>query len=110
MANGAERPPQFPCVIDAATGKIETQGTPKGKRVRINLATIEDAHRELGRVYREMRTGKIPADVGTKLTFTLRTLCEIKMLASMKQRLAMLEQQLAQRSDLVAIGDDEVSQ
>lgn len=54
-----------PTTIDGSTGKPDP--TPQ----TIHLKTADDIRLEMGKVYREMRTGRLPMEGGTKLVFVL---------------------------------------
>jgi hypothetical protein len=105
--------PQLPLTIDADTGKLLTPSQSKRGGKRIRLTSLDDVDRELQRLIRECRNGQLAADVGTKLTYMLRTLAELKMLRELKARLATLEQQVARGGpalpapDADDLGDDE---
>ena len=58
---------------------------------RINLATAEDIRREMGRVYREARSGKLPTSEATKLTYILTQILRATEIYLMEQRLSALE-------------------
>jgi hypothetical protein len=58
---------------------------------RINLATAEDIRREMGRVYREARSGKLPTSEATKLTYILTQILRATEVYLLEQRLSALE-------------------
>jgi hypothetical protein len=58
---------------------------------RINLSTAEDIRREMGRVYREARGGKIPTNEATKLTYVLTQILRATEVYLLEQRLSELE-------------------
>ncbi len=108
-AKGRKVAPQLPATIDAATGELLPHTPAKSAHKRIRLTTIDDVNRELQRVYREARNRQIPVDLASKLTYILRTLAEVHMVAAFKQRLAALESQLGQRGADPMLIDDEVT-
>jgi hypothetical protein len=61
----------------------------------------------LEKLIREVRTGKVAAEDGTKLTYMLRTLGEFKVLATLKQRVLALESRLAGNASGELDPDDE---
>lgn len=75
-----------------ATRKSDSSEQPT-PRVRVPpLKTAEDVKRELGRLYREMKTNKIaPAD-GTKLAYVLNLLRQCIETSDIEKRLQALEE------------------
>lgn len=70
----------------------ETGGLPSGRPPpRLNLATGEDIKREMARVYRETRNGRIEATDATKLVFILTQILRAHEVACIEKRLAYLE-------------------
>ena len=81
MADCTTKPP---ATIDGAT--LLAVPTP-----RLNLHDIDGVRREMARVYRDMRKGRIdPAD-GTKFAFVLAQLGKLIELGELERRLAELE-------------------
>lgn len=78
-----------PTLIDEATG-LPIPTTP---RQRTPLKRLEDVKRELGRVYRAMKSGAIPHEDGTKRAFVLGQLGKIIEMADLERRIAALERQ-----------------
>ncbi|MGV7234777.1 MAG: hypothetical protein ACQ9ET_00820 [Nitrosomonadaceae bacterium] len=58
---------------------------------RINLSTIEDIRREMGRVYREMRSRKIEGQEGTRLVYVLAQIGKLAELYEIEKRIIALE-------------------
>lgn len=58
---------------------------------RINLSTAEDVRREMGRVYREARSRKLPTNEATKLTYILTQILRATELFLLEERLSKLE-------------------
>lgn len=79
-----------PTLIDAATGLPVPP-----PRQRTPLKRLEDVKRELGRVYRAMKSGEIPHEDGTKRAFVLGQLGKVIEMADLEQRLDRLERQQA---------------
>lgn len=96
---------RLPAVIDSVTGQVVSHPSQKG--IRVKLTTLDDVYREIAKVYREARNGRIASENGTKFVYMLRTLAEVKMLAALKERLAVLERQLGHRELLIAPANDE---
>jgi hypothetical protein len=77
-----------PATIDEATG-LPVPITPP--RQRTPLKRLEDVKRELGRVYRAMKSGEIPHEDGTKRAFVLGQLGKVIEMADLERRLDALE-------------------
>lgn len=58
---------------------------------RINLSSLEDIRREGCRVYREIRSGKIPSSDGTRLIYVLDRIAHMIEMGQLETRLAALE-------------------
>ena len=58
---------------------------------RINLDSVENVRREMARVYRDMRTGKIPSGEGTRLAFVLAQLGKLLEMSVLEKRIEQLE-------------------
>ena len=58
---------------------------------RINLSTAEDVRREMGRVYREAKTNKLPINEATKLTYILTQILRATETFLLEERLSTLE-------------------
>ena len=58
---------------------------------RINLDSVENVRREMARVYRDMRTGKIPSGEGTRLAFVLAQLGKLLETSVLEKRIEQLE-------------------
>jgi len=58
---------------------------------RINLSTAEDVRREMGRVYREARSKKLPTNEATRLTYILTQILRATEVYLLEQRLSALE-------------------
>ncbi len=73
-----------------------TDSPPSLRRLarRINLNDLDAVRREAARVYRLVRFGQIPAEVGTRLSYMLQTLGRLTEVALMEKRLAAVEARL----------------
>lgn len=58
----------------------------------IHLKTIDHVRLEMGKVYREMRLGKIPTNEGTRLVYVLGQIGKMIELHEIEKRLEVLEQ------------------
>jgi hypothetical protein len=81
-----------PATIDEATGLPVTMPRP---RQRTPLKRLEDVKRELGRVYRAMKSGEIAHEDGTKRAFVLGQLGKVIEMADLERRIDELEKQRA---------------
>jgi hypothetical protein len=75
-----------PATIDEATGLPVLP-----PRQRTPLKKLEDVKRELGRVYRSMKSGEIAHEDGTKRAFVLGQLGKVIEMADLERRLDALE-------------------
>lgn len=57
----------------------------------INLHDLEAVRREMARVYRDMRGGRIPTQDGTRLVYALGEIAKIYQASTLERRLAELE-------------------
>ena len=58
---------------------------------RADLATLTDVRRELGRVYRDMRKGKVASQDGTRYTYVLKAIADLIAQSDLESRLEALE-------------------
>ena len=58
---------------------------------RIPLRTLSHVRREAVKVYREMRSGLLPADQGTRLLYGLQTIGKLIERTELEDRLTRLE-------------------
>ena len=73
--------------IEAPPGVAEMPKAVLLPRQRVGrLDTVANWRRELGRLYRKMRSGELPADLGTKLAYV----------AQVAAKLVQIEQELAE--------------
>ena len=68
-------------------------------RPKIDLRDAEAIRRELGAVYRDMRSGRIEAQDGTRLAYVLDMIRKSYETAVLQERLELLERTLAHRRD-----------
>jgi hypothetical protein len=73
-----------PVTIDGAS--LHVLPTPQ-----IHLKTADDVRLEMGKVYREMRHGKIESGEGTKLVYVLGQIGKVIELVEVERRIALLE-------------------
>lgn len=81
-ANGSKQPRKSRAVVTA----IEV-ATP----AKIPLNTLHDIRREMARVYRESRQGRIDMSDASKLNYQLQGLCKVIELSVIEDRLTALE-------------------
>ncbi|MDO9597261.1 MAG: hypothetical protein Q7J47_06025 [Azoarcus sp.] len=70
---------------------------PPPARVRVPLRTINEVQRELARLYREMRTGRIGAQDGSRLANVLSILSRVIAGSDLEARIAEIEEQMRKR-------------
>jgi hypothetical protein len=58
---------------------------------RADLASLTDVRRELGRVYRDMRTGKVACQDGTRYTYVLKAIADLIAQSDLEARIEALE-------------------
>jgi len=58
---------------------------------RVRLGSVGDTRRELGKVYREMRGGRLDVATGCRLAYVLKTLGKLIETEVIEQRLDALE-------------------
>ena len=67
-------------------GYLEEPTPPK-----INLSSCEDVRREMARIYREARTGKLPISDATRLSYILVQIIKVHELVVLEKRIDALE-------------------
>ena len=75
-----------PVTVDGATLKLVP--TP---RVTIHLKTIDHLRLEMGKVYREMRSGDLDSQTGSRLVYVLGEIRKLIELADLEKRIEQLE-------------------
>ena len=65
--------------------------------MRIDLYNPTEIRREMGKVYRDMRTGKIPAQDGTRLVYVLDMIRKAYETDILQERITLIEQALKMR-------------
>jgi len=83
----------------AATGRALIDGVQVATPVKIKLDTLHDIRREMARVYRECRSGKLDLADGSKLSYMLQGLVKVVEASVIEDRLKALE------NDTVDTGD-----
>jgi hypothetical protein len=73
--------------------RIEVLPTPR----RIDLATIDDVRLEMAKVYREMKSGDIPTQDGTRLAYVLAQIGRLIEANDTQRRIEALEVILTRR-------------
>jgi len=58
---------------------------------KINLSSCEDVRREMARIYREARTGKLPISDATRLSYILVQIIKVHELIVLEKRIDALE-------------------
>ena len=58
---------------------------------KINLSSCEDIRREMARVYREARSGKLPISDATRLSYILVQIIKVHELIALEERINVLE-------------------
>jgi hypothetical protein len=81
MPNRREKPRQSPVVIE-----VVPLPTP-----RINLHDMEALRREMGKVYRDMRTGKLVSQDGARLVYVLGEMRKLIEADGLERRIQALE-------------------
>lgn len=76
-------------VPGAAAGS--RRSPPPARRLRLPLATVEDCRRELARVYREVKSGAIPSDEGTRRAYILVSLSKMIEAGELERRIEAME-------------------
>jgi len=72
-----------PVTLNEKTGRVVS--------IPIKLHSLRAIRDEAGRVYRDMRTGKLPCQEGTRLVYVLDRIREMIVLDEFEQRLKKLE-------------------
>ena len=81
---------QQPVDIDESTGKVIDY--PLGhKRYRAKLDTLQDVKREMGKLYREARSGLIDSQDATKQVWILQAIGKVIVDAELEKRIELLE-------------------
>ena len=81
---------QQPVEIDGLTGEVIDH--PLGhKRYRAKLDTLQDVKREMGKLYREARSGLIDSQDATKQVWILQAIGKVIVDAELETRIELLE-------------------
>jgi hypothetical protein len=71
---------------------VSQQAVPRPTTLRrADLATLTDVRRELGRVYRDMRKGKVATQDGTRYTYVLKAIADLIAQSDLEARIEALE-------------------
>jgi Tfp pilus assembly pilus retraction ATPase PilT len=68
--------------------------TPTPSERRVRLETVDQVRVEMARVYREVRQGKLPPDIGSKLFYMLGVLAKTTEVVTVERRLREIEELL----------------
>lgn len=84
-------------VTALSSGEIVDSPCPARQRAKprtppIKLRTLRDIKTELGKVYREARTGKIEPQNATRLAYLLRHIAELTVQTDLEERIKALEE------------------
>ena len=94
MRNGRKNSDKrMPETIEAATGKPD--GTPGKPKRRIDLSSLRDVRLQLAVVYRQMDSGEIESQEGTRKAYVLKTIGDVIEMADLERRIAELEERQA---------------
>lgn len=78
----------------ALVESIESQDpTPIGRPAKIDLSTLDDVRREMGKLYREARSGLIDTRDATRLAYILGEMVKVFAVRELEQRVKTLEGQ-----------------
>ncbi len=80
-----------PCNSNAAPPAAAT--LPPAKRYRHRLNSLGDIKKEMGRLYREARTGSVDVQDAAKLTWCLQAIAKTIESSDLEQRITALENQ-----------------
>lgn len=78
-----------PVTLDAAGEVINP--APRRTPAKINLSTLHDLRREMARVYRDARAGRIETQDASRLTYMLGELVKVQTVIDLEARLNRLE-------------------
>jgi len=67
--------------------------TPRAVAAKIDLQTLDDVRREMGKLYREARTGKIDTRDATRLAYILGEMVKLFAVREIETRVKALEAQ-----------------
>jgi len=74
-----------PVTVDGSTGSLVP--TP-----RVNLKSVDSVRLEMSRVYRQMKSGDLPMEHGSKLVFVLSAIAKTLVESDLEKRLERLEE------------------
>ena len=67
------------------------------KRRRIRLTTVDDVRAEMARIYRGMRTKRIPMQDGTRLIYVLQQLASVTQMSVTEAKVNAINEALQRR-------------
>jgi len=71
----------------------EAAPPPLAKRYRCKLDTLSDCRREMGRVYRECRSGLVETSDASRLTYIISSIAKVIESSDLEARIQKLEEQ-----------------
>ena len=77
-----------PVTVDSASGRLDP--TP----AKVDLKTIDNVRLEMAKVYRDMKSQKIPAQDGTRLVYVLTQIGKMIELHDIEKRVNRIEERL----------------
>ena len=77
-----------PVTVDSASGRLDP--TP----AKVDLKTIDNVRLEMAKVYRDMKSNKIPAQDGTRLVYVLTQIGKMIELHDIEKRVNRIEERL----------------
>lgn len=80
--------------IQEQSGIVEGEVIAPTPPAKIDLRNLESVRREMGKVYREMRSGALPPEQGTRLVYVLDRIGKLIEVEQVEQRLNELERKL----------------
>ena len=77
-----------PVTVDSASGRLDP--TP----AKVDLKTIDNVRLEMAKVYRDMKSQKIPTHDGTRLVYVLTQIGKMIELHDIEKRVNIIEERL----------------
>ena len=90
--NGNDKTPGTALVPVVQPAPIPPPPPPPPATKRIRLGTVREVHRELQRVYREARGGRLPTQTATRLAYLLNLMAQMIVQSDLEARIEVLEQ------------------
>lgn len=79
-------------ILNDDESRADAGTTVKPGRVRVPLRNLDEVQRELARLYRDMRSGQIETQDGSRMANVLQILARVIDGGQIEQRLAALEE------------------